>query len=182
MRHVANYKILLLASLVLGAMLAVYAAQTARPRLADTGQGEKTNDWKSKLTNEERDLLSRSESPNDHVKTYLRLAEQRLKNIRDLANREDFTAAGEQIIGYTALIAEAGNYTKTSVQKRDKAHKTLETALREQIRTLDGIRHDVSSKQAELIDEALKIVNQVRRQSLNLLLGDGGILSETGKP
>lgn len=179
MRHLAKLNLVLLASLFLLASFTIRAAQAERPR---TTQPEKTDDWKSKLTAEERSELSKPESPNDRMKTYLRLAQLRLKNVRDQVSREDFTAADEQLEGYTALIADAGDFSKNSVPKRDKAHKTLETSLREQVRTLEGLKRDISAVRAEAIEKALKIANHVRRQALNLLLGDGGFLSETDKP
>ena len=83
-------------------------------------------------------------------------------------------------MGYAALVADVGQFSKDSVPKRDKAHKTLEVALREQLRALEGIRRDTSASYAENAEKALKLVNQVRRQALSLLLGEG-FLTETEK-
>lgn len=172
---------LLVAGLLLGSGI-VCLGQSERPRTTAAAQQEKEEDWKSKFSKEERDALARPDGANDRIKTYIRFADLRLKSARDLMTREEYTAAGEQIVVYTALIADAGQFTKASVPKKDKAHKTLETNLREQLRTLEGVRRDSPSAQAEIFEKAIKIVNQVRRQSLNLLLGaDGGILSETDK-
>lgn len=142
---------------------------------------QKADDWKNKLTSEERNAISKPEGANDRVKTYLRLAESRLKSARSYLDRDDFTGADEQIMGYAALIADVGQFTKDSVPKRDKAHKTLEVTLREQLRALEGIRRDTSASYAENAEKAVKLVNQVRRQSLSLLLGEG-FLTETEKP
>ena len=178
MRHTIHSKCSLLASFALLASV-IISFVLVNPVSAQT---TKPDDWKSKLTAEERSEISKPESPNDRMKTYLRLAQLRLKNAREQVSREDFTAADEQLEGYTALIADAGDFSKNSVPKRDKAHKTLETSLREQVRTLEGLKRDISSTRAEAIEKALKIANHVRRQALNLLLGDGGFLSETDKP
>ncbi len=166
---------------LLGSVI-VCLGQAERLRTTEPKQQEKEEDWKSRFSKEERDALARPDSANDRIKTYVRLADLRLKNARDLMTREEYTAAGEQIVVYTALVADAGQFTKSSVPKKDKAHKTLETNLREQLRMLEGVRRDSLSAQAEIFEKAIKVVNQVRRQSLNILLGaDGGILSETDK-
>jgi hypothetical protein len=139
---------------------------------------QNVEDWKSKLTSEERSAVSKPESPNDRIKTYMRLTESRLRSARDFATREDFVAVDEQIKGYAALIADAGQFTKASVPKRDKAHKTLETSLRDQLRSLESLQRDVTLSHVELIEKTIKLANQIRRQSINLLLGEEGILSE----
>lgn len=173
MRQLTNRRIALLASLILWAGL-------IPSRAASILQHEKVDDWKNKLTAEERGAISRPEGANDRVKTYLRLAESRLRSARSYLDREDFTGADEQIMGYVALIADVGAFTKDSVPKRDKAHKTLEVSLREQLRSLEGIRRDTTGNYAATAEKALKVVNQVRRQALGLLLGEG-FLSETVK-
>lgn len=137
-----------------------------------------THDWKSKLTSEERSAVSKPDSPNDRIKTYMRLTDSRLRSARDHATREDYVAVDEEIKAYFALISDAGQFTKASVPKRDKAHKTLETSLRDQLRTLESLQREVTVSHVELIQKTIKLANQIRRQSINLLLGDEGILSE----
>ena len=137
-----------------------------------------TDDWKSKLTSEERSAVSKPDSPNDRIKTYMRLTDSRLRSARDHATREDYVAVDEEIKVYFALISDAGQFTKASVPKRDKAHKTLETSLRDQLRTLESLQREVTVSHVELIQKTIKLANQIRRQSINLLLGDEGILSE----
>ena len=141
-------------------------------------QQDSANEWKNKLTSEERSAIAKPDSPNDRIKTYVRLTESRLKSARDFATREEFVAVDEQIKAYAALIADAGQYTKASVPKRDKAHKTLETSLRDQLRILESLQREVTISHVELIQNTIKLANQIRRQSINLLLGDEGILSE----
>lgn len=172
MRHFTKRNWIVLALLVFWAGFVIYrTTATALP----------ADDWKSKLTAEERNAISKPENSNERVKTYLRLADSRLKSARNYLDRDDFTGADEQIMGYAALIADVGQFTRDSVPKRDKAHKTLEVALREQLRALEGLRRDTSATYAETTDKALKLVNQVRRQALGLLLGEG-FLTETEKP
>lgn len=174
-------KWVLLILLLLGSAVTCFG-QTQTPTPDTPKQTDSAEDWKSKFSTAERDAIARPESPNDRVKTYVRLALQRLNTARDLVTREEFSAASEQIIAYSALVADAGQFTKSSAPKKDKAHKTLETNLREQLRTLESLRRDTSAAQSETFDKAIKIVNQVRRQCLNILLGaDGGIFSETDK-
>ena len=174
MRHTIHSKCSLLASFALLASMSFALILPAR------AQADKPHEWKNKLTAEERTAFSKPDSPNDRMKTFVRLAESRLKSARDYLARDDYTGADEQVLGYAALVAEVGQFSKASVPKRDKAHKTLEVALREQTRTLEGIRRDTSANYAETIEKALKLANQVRRQSLNLLLGEG-FLSEVDK-
>lgn len=174
MRQLTNRNFALLASLILWAGLGTVAQGAGM--FAATASDE----WKSKLTAEERSAISKPEGANDRVKTYVRLAESRLKSARSYLDREDYTGADEQIMGYVVLIADVGAFTKASVPKRDKAHKTLEVSLREQLRSLEGIRRDTAGAYADTAEKALKLVTQVRRQALNLLLGDG-FLTETDK-
>lgn len=170
----------LLASLLNSSATAVPPA-TSHTIIPASIHRDNADDWKNKLTSEERSAISKPEGANDRVKTYLRLAESRLKSARSYLDRDDFTGADEQIMGYAALISDVGQFTKDSVPKRDKAHKTLEVTLREQLRVLEGIRRDTSASYAENTEKAVKLVNQVRRQSLSLLLGEG-FLMETEKP
>lgn len=153
--------------------------QTERPRLTNP-QPDKVEDGKNRLTEEELSAISKLESPNNRIKTYVRLSEQRLKKAREYVNQENHAASSEQIKGYTALIADAGRVSKESIPKQDKAHKTLEVALREQVRLLEGLKRDLSTSYFEVVELALKTTLQVRRQALNLLLGEG-ILSDTEK-
>ncbi|HEX4950673.1 MAG TPA: hypothetical protein VFZ34_28680 [Blastocatellia bacterium] len=139
---------------------------------------QSADDWKSKLTAEERSAFSKPDNPNDCMKTFSRLAESRLKSARDYLARDDYTGANEQVLGYAGLVAEVGQFAKDSVPKRNKSLKTLELALREQTRALEAIRRDTSAHYTEVVEKVLKLVNQVRRQALNSLLGEG-FLSET---
>ncbi len=172
MRHTIHRKCSLLASFALLASMSFALSLSVR------AQAEKPHEWKNKLTAEERSTFSKTDSPNDRIKTFVRLAELRLKSARDYLTRDDYTGADEQVMCYAALVAEAGQFSKASVPKRDKAHKTLEVSLREQTRWLEGIRRDTSVNYIETIEKALKLAQQVRRQALNLLLGEG-FLAET---
>jgi hypothetical protein len=172
MRHTIHGNWFLLASFALLASTSFALVIPARAQAPD--------DWKSKLTAEERSAFSKPDNPNDRMKTFARLAESRLKSARDYLTRDDYTGADEQIMGYAALVAQVGQFSKESVPKRDKAHKTLEVALREQTRLLEGIRRDTSVSYAETIEKALKLAHQVRRQALSLLLGEG-FLTEPDK-
>ena len=162
----------MLASWVLWASLQITAFPVSPLRQTSA------DDWKNKLTSEERAAVSKPESPNDRIKTYVRLTESRLRSARDFASREDFVAVDDQIKAYFTLISDAGQFTKASVPKRDKAHKTLETSLRDQLRILESLQREVTISHVELIQKTIKLANQIRRQSINLLLGEEGILSE----
>lgn len=180
MEQTIKRNLFLLALLFLGAGFIPVKGQTERPRLT-IPQPDKVDDWKNRLTEEELSAIGKSESPNNRMKTYVQLSAQRLKKAREYVNQENYAATSEQIKGYTALIADAGRVSKDSIPKHDKAHKTLEVALREQMRLLEGLKHDLSTTYHEVVELALKTVQQVRRQALNLLLGEG-ILSDTEKP
>ena len=145
-------------------------------------QKERPSELRAKMSNEERTALSRQETNNDKIKTYLRFAEQRLRSARVLVDKDEHAEAGKEVVGYATLIADAGIFTRASVPKRDKAHKTLETALREQYRVLEGLKRDIGVSQVAVMEEALRIVVKVRRQSLNLFLGEDKVLSESEKP
>ena len=180
MERTIKKNLFLLALLFLWASFMPVSGQIERPRLT-TPQPDKIEDWKNQLTEEELSAIGKTENPNNRMKTYVRLSEQRLKKARDYVNQENYVATSEQIKGYTALIADAGRVSKESIPKRDKAHKTLELALREQMRVLEGLKHDIGASYLEVVEMAFKTAQQIRRQALNLLLGEG-ILSETEKP
>jgi len=126
-----------------------------------------------KLTAEEQAALNRPEGPNGRAKTYARLSEARLKSARAALGREEYAAADEELKVYTALVADAGRYLAASAPRRDRAHKTIEQALREQIRVLEGIRRDETSAHIDVAEKALATAQRIRRQALNSLLGDG---------
>lgn len=171
----------LLAALLMWMSVLLVNGQTERPRLA-VPQPEKIADWKNLLTEEELSALSKSQRPNSRMKTYVRLSAQRLKNAREYINQENFAEAEEQVKGYTALIADAGRVSKESIPIGDKAHKTLELALRAQIRLLEGLKRDLSSAYDEVTEVALQTTEQVRQQALNLLFGTGMLSKKENSP
>lgn len=155
-------------------------AQSERPRTVGEGaQAAGTSeDWAKKISAEEQAAIERAGRGNDRVKAYVKLAEVRLQNARAALERGEFTASNEQLEAYTALIASAGEYARVNIPKRDKAHKTLEQALRSELRLLEGVRRDTSIDYAEPVEKAIAMAKRMRSQSLNLLLGNGTFLSE----
>jgi len=136
-----------------------------------------------KYSAEESKALNRREGANDRIKTYVRLARVRLKNARDLLEIEDYAGADEQIQVYTTLVADAGRFREAAVGPYDKANKTLEQGLFEQLRTLDGIRRNTISTYAKGAEKAYILATRVRLQSLSALLGTGKtLLSRSEKP
>lgn len=135
-------------------------------------------DLAKKLTTEERTALNRPDDPHGRIKTYVRLMQARLHAARAYLNKEQYTATDEQLEVYVGLADDAGRFLAASVRPRDKANKTLEQGLREQIRVLEGIRRDVTVIHLDLAEKALAAANRVRLQALNALIGDGKILKE----
>jgi hypothetical protein len=186
-------KTLLCAAVAAGLLLAVdssghqaqCAAQSERPRTVSSAvpaaDGTQAGEWRRNLTSDEQRAIERAGGGNDRVKTYVRLAETRLHSAREALNQDDFAAAEKQLEAYAALVGDAGQFTKSSVPMRDKAHKTLEQALRVQIRLLEGIRRDTPADHADTVEKAIATANRVRTQALNLLLGSGTFLSEPEK-
>lgn len=154
--------------------------ETQRPTApSTTAQTSKPlEDLIKKLTEAERTALNRPEDPHGRIKTYVRLMEARLNAARAYLNKEQYTATDEQLEVYAGLVDEAGRFLEASVRPRDKANKTLEKGLHEQLRVLEGIRRDVTVMHLELAEKALAAANRVRRQALNALIGDGKILKE----
>ncbi len=149
------------------------------PRPCTTAQASGSlEDLAKKLTTEERTALNRPDDPHGRIKTYVRLMEARLNAARAYLNKEQYTATDEQLEVYAGLVDEVGRFRAASVRPRDKANKTLEQGLREQIRVLEGIRRDVTVMHLDLAEKALAAANRVRRQALNALIGDGKILKE----
>jgi hypothetical protein len=145
------------------------AGNTVNPPAVQEGTIEK-------FSTEEYKALNRSEGANERIKTYIRLARVRLKNARDLLDMDDYSGADEQIQVYTGLISEAGRFRETSVGQYDKANKTLEQGLFEQLRVLDSIRRNTISRYFEGADQAYILATRVRLQSLGALLGTGKTL------
>jgi hypothetical protein len=159
------------------------AAQAERPRTVNDDQmppgpqQAQANEERRKPTADEQSALDRAGGGNDRVKAYVKLAEARLRSARDAVTRAEYAAAAEQVAAYEALIADAGEFTKSSVPKRDKAHKTLEQALRVQLRLLEGVRRDTSAEYTDPVEQAIKTASRVRTQALDLLVGNGLFLS-----
>jgi hypothetical protein len=160
--------------------LATLAASAQESKLAgSSGVAQASGileDLAKKLTAEERTALNRPDDPNGRAKTYVKLMRERLKTARNLLTREQYAATSEQLEVYVGLVDDASRFLSTSVRPRDKAHKTLEQGLKEQIRVLEGIRRDVTAAHLEIAEKALETANRVRRQALNALLGDGKII------
>jgi hypothetical protein len=157
--------------------------EATRPRTVAESGGEAQaslalEETLKRLTAEEQAALNRPGNPHDRIKTYARLSWARLRGAREALNREEHAATSEQLEIYTALVADAGRFAAASVPPRDRAHKTLEQALRLQIQMLEGVRRDLSVTQLEAVEKALAAAHRARRQSLNLLLGAGKVLSE----
>jgi hypothetical protein len=120
--------------------------------------------------------LNRADGTNDRIKTYIRLARARLKNTQDLIDHDNYTEANEQLQIYAALITDAGRYRAAAVGPYEKANKTLEQGLFEQLRLLDGIRRNMISIYSEGAEQAYILATRVRLQSLAALLGTGKTL------
>ena len=88
MQFIRNTSFLLIAFFACVSGLPV-TGQTERPRLASP-QPDKVEDGKNRLTEEELSAISKPENPNNRMKTYVRLSEQRLKKARDFINQENF--------------------------------------------------------------------------------------------
>jgi hypothetical protein len=167
----------LLAAALMG--MADYAGAQELRRVSDSGAvgTAKTSDWQegttSKISVDEYRALNRTDGTNDRIKTYIRLARARLKSALDLIDHDDYTGANEQIQVYAALITDAGRYRAASVGPYDKANKTLEQGLFEQLRLLDGIRRNMTSIYSEGAEQAYILATRVRLQSLAALLGTG---------
>ena len=136
-----------------------------------------------KFSAEENKALNRSEGTNDRIKTYIRLARERLKNAQHLLDQDDYAGADEQIQVYAALVADADHFRAVSVKPYEKANKTLEQGLFEQLRALDAIRRNTISIYSKGAEQAYILVTRVRLQSLSALLGTGKTLfSRSDKP
>gem|GEM_PF-5343381 len=140
----------------------------------------KTNEMPERNTGifsaDEYKALNRAEGTNDRIKTYVRLARVRLKNAHELLDQDDFSGADEQIQIYAALVADAGHFRAASVGQFEKANKILEQGLFEQLRALDGLRRNMTSKYSESAEQAYILATRVRLQSLSALLGAGKTL------
>ena len=135
-----------------------------------------------KLNAEEKAALNKPEDTGTRIKTYGRLTRARLKNARDLLDQQKYAAAAEQLEVYTALVNDAGRFLSASVPLRDRANKTLEMELREQIRGLEGVRRDMTALRMETVEAALEAAHRVRLQALNAMLGNGKILAPGKTP
>ena len=167
--------LILLVFLLLYSAFSAAHGQAERPRLTPP-QPDKIEDWKNRLTEEELSALNKTDNPNNRMKTYVRLSAQRLKKAREYVNQDNYADSSEQIKGYTFLIADAGRISK-EFPKGDKAHKTLEIALREQVRLLEGFQYEIGTAHLEVVKLALQTANEVRRQALKLFLGNENLLS-----
>lgn len=125
---------------------------------------------------DEDKALNRAEGVHNRIKTYIRLARVRLKKAQDLLDLDDYAGAEEQIQIYTALVAGAGRFRAASVGPFEKANKTLEQGIFEQLRALDSIRRNTVSKYSESAEQAYILATRVRLQSLSALLGTGKTL------
>lgn len=148
-------------------------------RAATVQSSDKPDAALKKLTAEEQAALNKpGEAPNDRAKSYIRIASVRLKTARLLVDQEKSAEADEQIEIYTALVADAGRYLSSSVKVRDKAHKTIEQGLKEQLRLLEGLRRDVTAAHGEIVEKAIKTTSNVRLQALRDALGAENILNK----
>jgi hypothetical protein len=147
------------------------------PAVAQEGQSaNKTNELLKKLPPEEQAALNKTgDSANDRVKNYLRVAAGKLKNARALLDTDKYAEADEQIQIYTAVINDAGRFL-SSVRSRDKAHKTMEQGLKEQLRLLEGIRRDTPAEHFDVADDAVKTSERVRIQALKAALAADDLL------
>ncbi|HZS05894.1 MAG TPA: hypothetical protein VFD58_13730 [Blastocatellia bacterium] len=164
------------ASLAAGALPATAQAQDRPRTVAENQQPDKPPDALKKLTAEEQTAINSGGGANDRTKNYLRVAGGRLKNTRALLDQEKYSEAEEQLEIYAAVIADAGRFLAASVKPRDKAHKTMEQNLKEQLHQLDGIRRDTPAAYLDAADKAVKTAERVRLQSLKAALGAEEIL------
>jgi hypothetical protein len=133
-----------------------------------------------RLSTEEREVLARAEGPQGQARACVRLAFERLRRAHEAVEHDDASSSDNNILVYDALLNELERVAR-DIPIRDKANKILEHALYEQYKSLESIRRETSALHTDPIDRALELVERIRHQTLNKMLGDGKlILREEG--
>jgi hypothetical protein len=134
----------------------------------------------ARLSAEEREALARAEGPQNQARAYMRLTFERLRRAREALERDDTASSDDNILVYDAMLNELERVAR-EIPVRDKTNKMLERALLEQYKSLESIRRETSALHTEPVDRALELVERIRHQTLNKMLGDGKlILREEG--
>jgi hypothetical protein len=129
----------------------------------------------ARLSAEERETLARAEGPLGQERAYVRLGFERLRRAHDALERDDAAASDDNILVYIAMLNGLERVAR-EIPTRDKANKMLEHALHEQSRSLESIRRETSALHTEPVDRALELVERIRHQTLNKMLGDGKVI------
>jgi len=126
------------------------------------------------LTTEEQAQLTRERDPAKQIRQLLKIAERRLKEIKRLADEEQFETVLPRLHAYQALLEHAFSQIEAVPPggKRKNAYKDFDLFVRRHLKDLETLPRVLPIGMAADAERVLKTVTTLRFEALNAFAGE----------
>jgi hypothetical protein len=131
-------------------------------------------DKRAKQLQNEKRKLGTTANPANRAKSLMRIAEITLSYMSDAANAKDFTAMQAYVEQYRKAVTDARDTMMMSgldPYKKSGGYRTVETALRKQLRNLQDIARLLTVDERQPLDETIQMVSKIRDEFIQALFG-----------
>jgi hypothetical protein len=132
------------------------------------------NDTRAKQLESEKKKLDRTQSPPNRAKSLMTIAEITLSYVSEEANENDFFKMNSFLVQYRQAVKDARDTMMGSgldPQKKSGGYKTVEIALRKQLRMLQDVGRQLPIEEREPVNETIDVVSKTRVEFMHALFG-----------
>ena len=135
------------------------------------------------IATEDRATLEAITKPKERSKKAVELAESRLKRAEELNQKQEYTAALEQLGRYQGLLAHTMAFLKPfAAQHLREPFRNIEVALRGHVPRIEGLRRQTPLAYGVHIRAIGEYTRSARAEALNAFFDDTVIPEETARP
>ena len=138
-------------------------------------QGKPKEDKRLKELDNEARNLTRTTSPENRAKSFIKIAEITLSYINEASNASDFAKMRSYVEQYRKAITDARDTMMRSgldPHKKSGGYKAVEIALRKQIRVLEDIARGVTVDERQPVDDTVDLASKIRDEFVHALFGN----------
>jgi hypothetical protein len=131
-------------------------------------------DKRAKQLDNEKKKLERTNAPANRAKSLMKIAEITLSYMSDAANAGEFSKMNTFVEQYRQAVTDARDTMLKSgldPHKKSGGYKTVEIALRKQIRNLQDIARLLAVDERQPLDEIIVLVLKIREEFIQALFG-----------
>ena len=131
-------------------------------------------DKRAKQLENEKRKLDRTNGPANRAKSLMKIAEITLSYMSDAANAGEFSEMNMFVEQYRQAVTDARDTMLKSgldPHKKSGGYKTVEIALRKQIRDLQDVARLLTVEERQPVDETINVVVKIREEFIQALFG-----------